>query len=128
MVRATGKSLAFWQREKVTPPLPDAQIALYALRPERASLYARINTRFEQMMTAGALHEVRKFLAEYGGSDAPIGKACGVPELAAHLRGELSLEAAIALAKQHSRNYAKRQMTWIANQCAGAADAALLLG
>lgn len=126
VVRATGKSLALWQQEKGAPPLPEAQTQLYAMRPERANLYAQIDARFEQMMAAGALHEVEEFVAQYSLDGSPIGKACGVPELAAHLRGELSLEAAVALAKQHSRNYAKRQMTWIANQCADARDASEL--
>jgi tRNA dimethylallyltransferase len=43
-------------------------------------------------------------------------KAVGVPELARHLRGEIGLEAAIALGQQASRNYAKRQMTWFRHQ------------
>jgi tRNA dimethylallyltransferase len=39
-------------------------------------------------------------------------KAHGLPHLAAHLRGEMSLEAAIALGQRDTRNYAKRQRTW----------------
>ncbi len=46
----------------------------------------------------------------------PILKAHGVPELWAHLAGEMTLEAAIAQAQQHTRNYAKRQMTWLRTQ------------
>ena len=43
-------------------------------------------------------------------------KAIGVQALAAHLRGEASLPDAIALAQRQTRNYAKRQMTWVRNQ------------
>ncbi len=46
----------------------------------------------------------------------PVMKAVGAAELLAHLRGALSLEEAIRLAKQSSRRFAKRQMTWFRNQ------------
>jgi tRNA dimethylallyltransferase len=47
---------------------------------------------------------------------APIMKAVGVRELAAHLSGELTLPQALALAQQETRRYAKRQLTWFRNQ------------
>lgn len=127
VVRATGQSLSVWQQEKGAPPLPEAQIQLYAMRPERASLYARIDTRFDAMMTSGALAEVREFIACYPEAESPVAKACGVPELTSYLHGKCSLDEAVCLAKQHSRNYAKRQMTWITNQCKDARDASELL-
>lgn len=123
VVRTTGKSLALWQEDKGAPPLPDAQIALYAMRPKRAQLYARIDARFDAMMAQGALNEVAQFIARTPKANSPVAKACGVPELMAHLNGELPLDAAVSRAKQHSRNYAKRQMTWIRQQCANAQDA-----
>jgi tRNA dimethylallyltransferase len=43
-------------------------------------------------------------------------KAHGAPALMAHLRGEMSLEQAVEIAKRDTRRYAKRQFTWIANQ------------
>jgi tRNA dimethylallyltransferase len=43
-------------------------------------------------------------------------KALGVPELAAHLRGELPLDQAIARAQGSTRRYAKRQLTWLRTQ------------
>jgi tRNA dimethylallyltransferase len=46
----------------------------------------------------------------------PAMKAVGFPELARHLRGDLSLHEAIAEAQQATRNYAKRQLTWFRNQ------------
>ena len=68
--------------------------------------------RFLRMMASGALEEVRALLARALPPDLPAMKILGVPELAAHLRGDLSLPAAIAKAQQHTRNYAKRQGTW----------------
>jgi tRNA dimethylallyltransferase len=47
---------------------------------------------------------------------SPIFKAHGVPELLAHLRGEMALEEAIRRAQQNTRHYAKRQTTWLRNQ------------
>ncbi|NQV83677.1 MAG: hypothetical protein HQ494_07635, partial [Rhodospirillales bacterium] len=46
----------------------------------------------------------------------PAMKAVGVPELARHLAGEISLDDAVASAKQATRNFAKRQLTWMRNQ------------
>ena len=43
-------------------------------------------------------------------------RAVGAPELLAHLRGDISLQEAATAAKQATRNYAKRQMTWMRNQ------------
>ena len=50
----------------------------------------------------------------------PVMKALGVPELRRHLAAELSLEQAIAAAQQATRNYAKRQATWLRHQLPGA--------
>ena len=64
----------------------------------------------------GALDEVRDLLALDIPADLPVMKAIGVPELAAFVRGEMTLEDAIAEAQKLSRNYAKRQLTWVRNQ------------
>jgi tRNA dimethylallyltransferase len=107
---ATGKPLSFWQAQPATPAPYHFQTAL--LLPERALLYERINTRFEQMRAAGAVAEVEALLAQNIPATLPAMKAVGVPEIAAHLRGEITLEAAVSKAQQASRNYAKRQYTW----------------
>jgi tRNA dimethylallyltransferase len=62
------------------------------------------------------LDEVRTLMARRLDPELPAMKAVGVRELAAHLAGELSLDAAVAAAKQSTRNYAKRQLTWFRNQ------------
>jgi tRNA dimethylallyltransferase len=68
------------------------------------------------MLEAGALDEVRALLALDLDPGLPVMKALGVPELAAHLRGALSLEAAVAAARQATRRYAKRQFSWLRTQ------------
>ena len=60
--------------------------------------------------------EVERLLALDLAPDLPAMKAIGVQALAAHLAGEVLLQDAIVLAQKQTRNYAKRQMTWVRNQ------------
>ena len=122
VMRATGVSLATWQETKAVPPLPEAEFQLYALMPERAALYAKINARFAAMMDEGALAEAES--VRHLPRHLPMMQSHGLPELLAHLDGVMGLDEAIARAQQHTRNYAKRQMTWIRNQCKGCMTAA----
>ncbi len=113
---ATGQSLDTWQKLGRTPLFPEAHWTSYYLNSERAVVYDRINRRFDMMMQQGALDEVRALRAQNLHPDTPILRAHGVPELTSYLRGEVSLEDAVDKAKQHTRNYAKRQYTWIKHQ------------
>ena len=71
------------------------------------------------MMKQGVLQEVEA-LARLGLNPAlPAMKALGVPEFLAHLEGAATLEYAVDKAKQASRNFAKRQLTWLRNQDLG---------
>ncbi len=113
---ATGKSLSDWHREApaIAPLSADVQVVLLA--PPREDLYARCNDRFETMMAQGALDEVAALVGRGLDPSLPAMKALGVPELAAHLSGGMTREAAVKKAKQATRNFAKRQMTWFRNQ------------
>ena len=75
----------------------------------RAALYARIDARTDQMMEAGLLEEVRSLLPYRG---LPALQTVGYTELFDYLDGKCTLDEAVARVKQHSRNYAKRQLTW----------------
>ena len=90
-----------------------------ALTPDRAALYAAINARFDAMLVAGALHEAHALAARGLDPLLPAMKAHGMPHLAAHLAGAMSLDAASELGRRDTRRYAKRQFTWIAHQIAG---------
>ena len=70
------------------------------LMPPREALYAALDARFDRMMAAGALDEVRRLLALDLDPALPAMKAVGVRELASHLQGACTLEQAIAAAKQ----------------------------
>lgn len=112
-----GESISSLQAETL-PALAREQWAGIALTPERDALYGAINTRFDAMLTAGVLDEVRAFARRNLDPALPAMKAHGAPALMAHLRGDLSLANAAEIAKRDTRRYAKRQFTWIARQMA----------
>lgn len=115
---ATGRALSDWQADPVTPP--DMTFRVVVLMPPREELYAACEHRFDGMLDAGALNEVRELAAraerEVLDPALPIFKALGYPALSAHLCGEMSLAAARETSQQQTRNYAKRQMTWLRHQ------------
>ena len=112
---ATGRPLSDWQAATTPPLAPDAWRAR-VLEPPREALYARCDARVEAMIDAGVLEEVRALLGRGLDPVLPAMKAVGLRELARHVRGELSLGDAVALAQQETRRYAKRQLTWFRNQ------------
>ncbi len=79
---------------------------------ERKKLYDAIDTRFDAMVAAGLVEEVRALVEAGYSPDKPPLSTIGYKQIAAHLRGELALADAVALAKQESRRLAKRQLTW----------------
>ena len=115
VLEATGRPLSAWQADTASALEPDAWQAV-AIVPDRADLYPRCDARFDAMLAAGALEEVRAVLDRDLDPLLPVMKAVGVRELAAHLAGDLTLEAAADLARQETRRYAKRQLTWLRNQ------------
>lgn len=68
------------------------------------------------MVEQGALDEVRALETRGLDPALPALKAVGYREFAAHLRGETSLDQALDAARQETRRYAKRQLTWFRNQ------------
>ena len=89
---------------------------LYCLQPERAALYDRINRRVEIMIQAGLLGELEQLLAQGWQDRLRRANVIGYEELMDHLVGQSTLEEAVAMIKQNSRRYAKRQMTWFRHQ------------
>ena len=116
VVRGTGRTLDHWQRHGETVPGIAGRHATLLMMPPRDQLHAIIDARFDAMMAAGALAEVRALLPHGLPPRSPLSRAVGYPELMAHLQGETTLEAAVAAAKKASRQLAKRQMTWFRNQ------------
>jgi len=79
---------------------------------ERVKLYEAINARFDAMVAAGLVEEVRALVEAGYSPEKPPLSTIGYKQLAAYLRGEMTLADAIALARQESRRLAKRQITW----------------
>ncbi|MBL8538196.1 MAG: tRNA (adenosine(37)-N6)-dimethylallyltransferase MiaA [Hyphomonadaceae bacterium] len=115
VLEATGESIAAFQAH-TKPALAPGTWRGVALLPPREALYQQINARFDQMLAAGALEEVRALAAQALDPAMPALKAHGAPALMAHFRGELSLDDAAEIGKRDTRRYAKRQFTWIAGQ------------
>lgn len=113
---ASGRPISEWQKMQGTPLIDVETAHKIVVMPERAVLHERINRRFEQMIECGAMEEVRGLLALGLDPAMPVMKAIGVRELGAVLAGQLSISEASMRAKAQTRQYAKRQMTWIRNQ------------
>lgn len=116
VVRSTGRSLAAWQGERVGGIAERIDLHPLVLLPGREWLYARCNARFDAMLERGAIDEVGALLRRELDPALPVMRAIGVPEIAAHLRGELTLDLARERGRRATRNYAKRQYTWFRRQ------------
>ena len=111
VIEATGHPLQHWQDKAAgKAALIGYEVERYLVDVPREELYERAEARFDQMIAAGAVDEVRPLLRL--DPELPMMKAIGVPELCAYLRGECTLEKAVADAKTATRNYIKRQFTW----------------
>ena len=85
---------------------------LFGLTCDRTQLYNRINTRVDNMLKNGLLNEVEQIYKKYG-ENIQCFKAIGYKEFIPYFKGEINLDKCIELIKQHSRNYAKRQFTFM---------------
>lgn len=104
---ATGKSIASFQK-KVTKNLPFSVVKI-GLELERTKLYERIDTRMDEMITAGLFEEAKQL---YPFKDKNALQTVGYQEIVDFMDGKYDREEAIRLLKRNSRRYAKRQLTW----------------
>ena len=86
---------------------------IFALNLERQKLYERINRRVDIMLENGLVEEVEALLKAGISENAQAMHAIGYKEVVQYLKGEISFERMKELIKQHSRNYAKRQLTFL---------------
>ena len=116
----TGKPLAEWQNEPLIGAPEGWVFQVTALFPDREKSIEKINARLNQMLDCGILDEVRALdsLIQSGevAEDALIVKAHGFRPFRRYLRGEWTLEQAIEQTQTETRQYAKRQLTWLRNQ------------
>jgi tRNA dimethylallyltransferase len=116
VVLSTGKTLGEWQADRQGGIGDAITLRPLILLPPRDWLYARCDDRFAQMIERGAIDEVAALLERKLDPKLPVMRAIGVREIAAFLAGEIDRGQAIALGRQATRNYAKRQYTWFKHQ------------
>jgi tRNA dimethylallyltransferase len=107
-IRSSGKKMSDFQKKQTKER--DFQIIRFSIDWPRAVLYDRINQRVDDMISFGLIQEV-KSLFEFRHLNAL--NTVGYKEIVEFLEGHINQEKAIELIKQHTRNYAKRQLTWL---------------
>ena len=111
LIRFTGKSFSSLIGNKEQANLYDSKC--FTTNLERDLLYERINLRVDLMIENGLIDEVKSV---YAFKNNPALNTVGYSEIFDFLDDKYDLKTAIDLVKQHSRNYAKRQITWFRNQ------------
>lgn len=113
VVRGTGRSLASWQDAKTGGIADTHDVRGWVVAPPRDVLWARAAARLRLMMAEGALEEVEALMARALDAGLPVMKALGVRPLAESLAGRTSREQALEVTLAATRQYQKRQMTWV---------------
>lgn len=113
---STNKSITYWQKQKIPSILDKNNILKYIIVLQKENLYKNINNRVDYMLKEGVVEEVKTFMNNKLDSKLPIMRAIGVNEFSKYFIGEYSLPQALDLIKIHTRQYAKRQLTWQRNQ------------
>lgn len=108
----THKKMSEWQQEPLCRHYDPQEFIRIYINPSRDTLNQRLRTRFDHMISLGAIEEVRALMNRNLDDSLPAMRALGVQELKAYLQHKCSLEEAIEQAKLHTRQYAKRQTTW----------------
>ena len=116
VVRSTGRTITDWQQAIAGGIADQIALAPLILLPPRDWLRARCDARLVEMFDHGAIEEVEALLARGLDPDLPAMRAIGVPQIASHLRGDITRAEALELTQAATRQYAKRQYTWFRNQ------------
>ncbi|WP_045838023.1 tRNA (adenosine(37)-N6)-dimethylallyltransferase MiaA [Hyphomicrobium sp. 99] len=113
VIESTGRSLAEWQSLRGEPVIAEAETVRLVVSGDRAELHARADARFERMMREGALDEVRALSLLQLDADLPAMRAIGVRPLLRLAQGQATAEEALEAGKAETRQYIKRQETWL---------------
>ena len=108
----TGMTIDAFNRLHKRPAPKYAALKIGVCPAERQTLYDRIDLRVDQMLADGLLEETKRLL-DSGALAGTAAQAIGYKELLGYLQGDAPLADCVALLKQRSRNYAKRQLTWL---------------
>lgn len=107
VIRLTGIPFSIWRKNEL--PKRPFEVIRFVINHPRDILYERINLRVDHMIEAGLIEEVKN-VAQY--RDLTALQTVGYKEVFDYLDGETDLETCVSKIKQHTRNYAKRQLTW----------------
>ncbi|GFZ85491.1 tRNA dimethylallyltransferase [Rickettsiales bacterium] len=116
IIMQSNKTPTEWKKARPEMPIPNATFKKYVVNFAREKIYGKINLRFINMMKQGALEEAETLLSMNLPQNSPAMKSHGIPELIQYLQGKISLSQATTKAQQNTRNYAKRQLTWLRKQ------------
>lgn len=119
VVRSTGRSLLHWQQQRVGGIADAFDIRRLVVDVPRPVLHQRAGERLWQMAAAGAVAEAAALLTRQLPADRPVLRALGVAEFGAVAAGTMTRDAAVAQATIATRQYQKRQSTWLRGQAAG---------
>ena len=117
--RVSGRTISAWRAEPAAPRLPFRVLKLVLAPPDRATLHQRIEHRFDQMLAAGFLDEVRRLRAAPALQnhphplDLPAVRAVGYRQAWEYLDGQGDAADFRARAIHATRQLAKRQLTWL---------------
>ncbi len=127
--RTAGSPYSLFRRKGQTQSAEERpfRVRYTLIEREREELYARINQRVDAMIAQGLVAEAQRAFEQLGVPLSPSAdlqaevlpnsvNTVGYKELLRYLRGEWSLDKAVAMIKQNTRHYAKRQMTWWRNK------------
>ena len=108
----TNKTIEEWNLEN-TKFVDDIEFDIFIKNNERSILYNKSEDRFDSMIVQGAIEEVESMMKKKYDLNSSIMKAIGVRELSDYLNGNITLDECKIATKQRTRNYIKRQLTWI---------------
>ena len=114
----TGRPLSWWHANAGRSG-EVLRAKTFLLDVPRSELDRRIDARVERMVDDGLVAEVWGLVESGVGPDAPGMTGMGYKEVLRHLRGDSTLEEAVAEIQRRTRQYARRQLTWFRNQLAG---------
>ncbi|NTW53880.1 MAG: tRNA (adenosine(37)-N6)-dimethylallyltransferase MiaA [Chlorobaculum sp.] len=119
IIELSGETVTALQQKTSGPP-PGVDFTTIGLDLPRELLYDRINRRTSEMMQAGLEAEARRlyeeFRSQWRSKTLNALATVGYRELFEHFKGKHDLDTAISLIAQHTRNYAKRQLTFFRNR------------
>lgn len=113
VLESSGKSLGYWQSQPGVPVIRASEAVRLLMLPDRATLHARANARVQRMIEDGAVAEAAQLAALQLDDTLPAMRAIGVAPMIAAASGRLGLADALVSAQTETRQYVKRQETWL---------------